>query len=538
MHPFVAAALLAMQLVETIEVRVVNVDVVVTDREGKPVTGLTGDDFEIYEGKKPQAITNFYEVRGGAPVERAAETAAAPSLARPRTFILFVDNRAMHPVVRTHVTGELATFVDEVMRGGDQATVIHWDRAMKILVPLTTDKAAVRAAIDEIATTGTPASTNSDFQRLQQRCTQVLAMARGGRMPMKVAYEECIGDARIEAQRLVTYSRLMLNALDVTMSTVAGIEGKKVLVLAGTELPVKPGLDLFQWANALFRPYLTGFDAAMSRPPDENDAQRELLEKIGRSANGYGVTLYLVSALMPADTQSVQSPDGIIDGGSNFLRSANTEIAHETLAKLTGGAAAPISRIKPLLETIQRDLGSYYALGYRPSADAKSERPITVRTKNRTYTVRARQSFTPKSLDDQHADRVVANIFAPSPENEWPVQLRTGKPAQVERGRFTVPIEIVAPATDLTLIPRGDKLAGGFTVYVAVGNSQGALSATFRQPNAIELMPAEEEGFRREPLVFTATLTLREGENLISVGVVDQLSNTMGFARATVNAGK
>ena len=76
--PLMAVAALALQLSESIEVRVVNVDVVVADRDGKPVTGLTKDDFEIFEDKKPQVITNFYEVRGGVPAETGAENGADP----------------------------------------------------------------------------------------------------------------------------------------------------------------------------------------------------------------------------------------------------------------------------------------------------------------------------------------------------------------------------------------------------------------------------------------------------------------------------
>ncbi len=34
---------------ETIEVRVINVDVVVTDKKGQPVTGLTRNDFDLYQ---------------------------------------------------------------------------------------------------------------------------------------------------------------------------------------------------------------------------------------------------------------------------------------------------------------------------------------------------------------------------------------------------------------------------------------------------------------------------------------------------------
>ena len=45
---------------ETVDVNIVNVDVFVTDKAGNPITGLTVDDFELYEDGKPIAITNFY----------------------------------------------------------------------------------------------------------------------------------------------------------------------------------------------------------------------------------------------------------------------------------------------------------------------------------------------------------------------------------------------------------------------------------------------------------------------------------------------
>jgi VWFA-related protein len=540
MRPLVLVLLLAVsvgasgqeKLVESIEVRVVNIDVVVTDRDGKPVTGLTAKDFEILENKRTQAITNFYEVRDGtAALPAATDAVPAP---KPRHFLLFIDNRAMHPVLRKHVSGELRRFIDEQMQPQDQASVLSWDRVLDLIAPLTSDKAILHAAIDKVANTGSPAAAKSDFSRVQQTCTQNLQMARSGRMPMKVAYDHCVGEAGIEAQRLLQFSRMLLTALDSAMSVVAGVEGKKVLLLAGTELPVKPGLDMYQWANRLFGPYLTGFDAPMAHPPLEDErTQRDLLEKLGRSANAYGVTLYTISALMPTDSVSATSPTGIIDGGAEFLRSENTEISHETLARLTGGLATPISRLKPMLDRLATDLASYYSLGYRPAADVKGDRAITVKTKNRSYVVRSRQTYAAKSLDDQMADRVVANIFTPMHESDWTVELRTGKPERVERGKYSVPIEIVAAPT-VTLLPQNEQLVGGFTVFVAVGNDQGALSTTFRQPNAIRIQAAEERGFRSTPLIFTASLTLREGTNLLSVGVVDQVSNAMGFARATV----
>ena len=49
------------KVTETVEVRVVNVDVVVRDRAGNPVHGLSKDDFELYQNGKKQVITNLYE---------------------------------------------------------------------------------------------------------------------------------------------------------------------------------------------------------------------------------------------------------------------------------------------------------------------------------------------------------------------------------------------------------------------------------------------------------------------------------------------
>lgn len=48
---------------ETIEVSIINVDVVVTDRKGNHIHGLTRDDFDIYENAKIQPFSNFAEYR-------------------------------------------------------------------------------------------------------------------------------------------------------------------------------------------------------------------------------------------------------------------------------------------------------------------------------------------------------------------------------------------------------------------------------------------------------------------------------------------
>src|SRR5438552_370284 len=68
-------------LTAQVEVHVVNVDVSVTEANGKPVLDLTKDDFEIFEDGQLQKITNFYAIRNAnvnATPNRAA--AAAPDV--------------------------------------------------------------------------------------------------------------------------------------------------------------------------------------------------------------------------------------------------------------------------------------------------------------------------------------------------------------------------------------------------------------------------------------------------------------------------
>src|SRR5256885_16001793 len=96
-----AAVVKPVPYIESIEVTVNNVDVIVTDRAGQRVHGLLKNDFELLEDGAPQAISNFSEYRGTerAPVAAAAGVTApeeAPAT-QPRTFVMLFDELSLHP---------------------------------------------------------------------------------------------------------------------------------------------------------------------------------------------------------------------------------------------------------------------------------------------------------------------------------------------------------------------------------------------------------------------------------------------------------
>src|SRR5262245_1975375 len=73
----------AQQPVAGTRVEAVQLDVIVTDSSGKPVTGLTKADFLVLEDKKEQKLSTFLFVEGRLPKSAAAAAPPAPGAAAP-----------------------------------------------------------------------------------------------------------------------------------------------------------------------------------------------------------------------------------------------------------------------------------------------------------------------------------------------------------------------------------------------------------------------------------------------------------------------
>ena len=79
-------------------IELITVDVVVVDKKGQPVTGLTRDDFVLEEDGRAQPIVSFEAVRLEAPAAEATPAAAVVATnevekARPgRAFAIVLDD--------------------------------------------------------------------------------------------------------------------------------------------------------------------------------------------------------------------------------------------------------------------------------------------------------------------------------------------------------------------------------------------------------------------------------------------------------------
>src|SRR5262245_29022724 len=150
-----------------INVNLVQVDAVVTDSSGRPVTDLKVEDFDLLQDGKPQVITNFGfvntkearvvrpPVRPAVQPRNAPPTPLPPPIAlRPeqirRTIALVVDDLGLSFDSLVRVRESLKKWVDTQLQPGDLVAVIRTSAGMGALQQFTSDKRLLYAAIDLI----------------------------------------------------------------------------------------------------------------------------------------------------------------------------------------------------------------------------------------------------------------------------------------------------------------------------------------------------------------------------------------------------
>jgi len=89
----------------------------------------------------------------------------------------------------------------------------------------------------------------------------------------------------------------------------------------------------------------------------------------------------------------------------------------------------------------------------------------------------------------------------------------------------------------MTLLPQGEEQSvGGFDVYVVVGNKDNDMSDVAQKSNQVRVPKAAMSQLSGKFYTYTLELLIERGLNKISLGVVDQISNTSGFTREQIIA--
>jgi VWFA-related protein len=526
------------KLVETVDIRVINIDVVVTDRRGNPIKGLTADDFELVENGRAQKITNFYEVSVddlGTVMPENEQQAAELAEARPanlhRRFIFFVDNLSLHPMNRNRVFQSMKEFARTSMLPGDQAMIATWNRSLKVRLPFTSDAVQIQQTLDAIA----GESGLGVAHMSERRSTETnIREARTA--------EEAIGFARSYAQSVEHDLRTTVSHINSLMATLAGVEGKKVMVLTSEGFHIQPGREMFTYVEEMRKERSHWQRSNISLLESTHFDSAALIQTVARTANANNIAIYTLHAggLTGVNEGSAENAAPIPFTVQQAALSNSTE-SLGLLANMTGGRATiGTNNFRDAFGRIERDLASYYSLGYRSTTErVDRQREITVRPKdrkNRGWVIQARKTFVEKSVATEMTDRVIANLFHARPSNDLGIVAVTGRPVQIDVDRFRVPLEVRIPMSSINFLPQGELNMGGFEVFIVVANSLGDMSEVSRQQQRVTLRPEDAGELDGKHYTYAVELIMEKGRNKISIGVVDELSNSTGFEQREILA--
>jgi VWFA-related protein len=544
---------------ETIEVSIVNLDVVVTDKRGNRVPGLTKDDFEVLEDGKQQQISNFSEYGSQSPSSvtsssvRANAQVASPAPRQPRTIVLFVDDMRLPDFKINPVFNGIKKLLHEVVQPGDSVMILRWRLRPVMSQAPTDDLGAVDRALDVIAASsigvqrdqGTEmrdrqAEVKKHFEDAAQMWNRErLASGRGGAdgAVQVAAAGPAAGDddptvlfePRSAAEIALYEMKEKVKALNSIVTTMAGSSGKKVLVVVSHRLGAYAGGEYF---------YAIG-----NRIPDEDRNRYNttgMIQSLIENANAHAVTIYTV---FPEGLDTAYRTNASVQGDVGYSGTASGDAAmmavhlvllNETtslqrLAEETGGSMAwsAVDIVKKL-PRVRDDFESYYSLAYRIGArhDDASHK-VVVRAKNRDYSVRSRKQYIDKSdVSDMH-DRVLANLLQPSAEQAAiPLRMTVGSPLEKRKNVWSLPIRVEFPLSSLGTVPDGDQRKGSFSVYIASGRLFGSSVEVTRQT-----MPFSAN---REHTAVTFAYEFELLTDLlsdkVSVGIYDEISHEKGFA--------
>jgi VWFA-related protein len=535
---------------ESIEVTVNNVDVIVTDRDGHRVHGLQKSDFELLENNAPQAISNFYEVRGAAraPVAAAPSDAAAPEVApqqEPRKFVMLFDELSLHPAIAGDLERRANELVDTTLQPGDELMVLTPRSKTKIALPFTSDKRAMHKAIGGVMR-DSAFHTNTALMRemmLYERDVRNAGRAQG---PSAAAMYEMVVSRRV---------RQTLGYLQAVVTALAEVPGKKSVIFVTLSAPVEPGRDAYDLTTDTSSRPNADLDAVSTPIVAGWRTLQPMINDIARTASTNGIPIY---CLQPDVALGSSIPDVVTSGGAGrggvrilsnpqagpsgasfAAASQGTQRTFETLSDTTGGKWwRGGSGVKPLFQQVAEDATDYYSLGYRAASEVRDKtRSIVVRVRNHhEYDVRSRHAVIRKSAPNEMRDLVIARLLDDRPIDELNVRVSAGHAKREATGSLLVPVDIKIPLSKLTFLRDGEVYRASFRVHYAAESSAFDFAPGEGREQIVEVPSAEMKDIGGKYFTYTSSLRVMPGHLKVSVGVLDPLSHLATIKTMTVEA--
>ena len=534
---------------ESVEVNLVNIDVVVVDKDGRPVVGLTRDDFSLFEEGRSVPIEFFSGPEPGAvfvPLPGAAAAPAAPPptvqptaapvppIQRP-VLVIYVDGLDLRPGPRNDSLKRLARLVDDRMIIGHRVLLAAFDRNLRLLTPVTDDRKLVRRAFDELAT------INPGGIGMQTRRRSLLADIQStfaGDSAGNSQAESLLHDIEAYATSETQERRAAMVALADLLSTLAGIDGPKAVFHLSGGLPVQPADDLYSaWQRRFGSSVSSDLDHRRTGgDPDAQILQREL-QRVTRAAQASRAVIYTVDGAdrlaegLSAEDQGEVESSGDAPG---VLGAAEASSNLASLAERSGGhklMAGP--GLDGALGDVASELASTYSLGFTPAGTADDKlHSVTVKVKREGVTVRHREGYRRRSTEDQLADAAIAAASFGATQNPLAARVDVAVGGAAKGKARIVKVLAKVPLSLITLMPNGTSQSGKLVFDFALRDPDGRVTRYERREQAFNLAADKVAEALGRPVAYGIEMHLVPGTYRLAASILDAVGGTRTTAAA------
>ncbi|MDQ3711492.1 MAG: VWA domain-containing protein [Acidobacteriota bacterium] len=431
-----------------ISTTLIQVDVTVTDKNGKIITGLKPEDFKISENGESQEITNFSFVSASSDSAqtplKAKEGEKLSNVPLPsvpiksdqvrRTIALVVDDLGLSFESVYRVRRALRKFVDEQMQANDLVAIIRTGSGAGALQQFTTDKRQLYAAIENVKWNSLGRSGIDAFAPLEATPLEQ-SQAAGNTTVTQEDLEE-------ERKQLQDFSEFREDIFSV--GTLGAIN---FIVKGMNDLPGRKSIMLFS----------DGFAICSPENPDRCARIVDSVRKLTDLSNRAAVSIYsfdarglLTTGITAQDNTSGVSAERI----QNLSNTRSGEIfdKQEGLAYLAGETGGRTffnnNDINRGLEKALEDQRGYYLIGYQPDSntfDAKTRRfnKLKIEVNRKDVSVRYRSGFfgvtdeqIKKPVNQTAAQQIYTSLNSPFAASDIALHMNTLFGNDKQQGSF------------------------------------------------------------------------------------------------------
>lgn len=569
--------------VVTITTNLVQLDVIVTDKEGRQITDLKPEDFEIVENGKSQRITHFSYVAAKANPSSATEDpekvpessrkssgaiqpARIPREQVQRTYALVVDDLGLSFESLGYVRKALTGFLEQQVQPNDLVAILRTSGSSGVTTQFTSDARQLKAAIEQVRWVPTGRGGLSAQRQLDEQ-------AINADIRDSVQFNE-----EMEDSRAGQFSVGTLGSLNAIVDGMREMPGRKSLVVISEALRmfsaqgrntqvVQALRRLTDNANAnsvtIYTLDASGLQSYTIEASDRVAGYSYLIDPQLLAAtggvNGVGVSVNPPPRTLPrADTLRAQAEQ---DSGAAFRRlgammNQREQQQHEShtvlsyLAQRTGGLfLRNRNDIGSGIGRILEDQQGFYLIGYRPDevpdpkSGARTLRSLDVKIKRSGLKVRSRAGYLgireESAVDVPRSAQEKLNAALLSPFTRQEIGLRLTSLFGDEPGGGAYMRSLLhLDASDLELKKNanGQYTANLDMLAVAFGEN-GQVMDQFHYPQTIEIDEAQYKQVIADGLMYVLNFPIkRAGPYQMRVAVRDVASERVGAATQFVEA--